>query len=293
MLKISFFGASVTQQKDGFARVFSDQHPEYVCSIFGYGARHLKDAGICLLDLVIAEPADFAVIDWFSTGFVRLENIERIKIFVNTQVHKFASAGIRPIYLFLPQTDDVKPTYSLIQAYLHQLNIPYIDIAGGVADPSTCLRDSVHTSPAGAHYYAKLISDYFFTHWNSYPSPIGVPPANKYCDIKSLEINLQIPHYIEFDGDCEVIGIAQLVGLYSGYVTIGNTISLNWDRWCHYEREMINFSFNVAGVTMVSVLDHEFDRSACGEFVDWPAKKQLKLFRAYYIGATLRIVDLA
>jgi hypothetical protein len=289
MLKISFFGASVTQQKEGYAQVFSDINPGYACSIFGYGARHLKDAGICLIDAVIQAQADFVFIDWFSTGFIKPNNIAAIKEYINTQVYKFISANIRPIYLFLPQMDDVKSIYVLIQEYLNWLNVPYIDLVRHIEQPADFLRDAVHTNAEGSIQYARLISNYFSQHWYRYPSPVGVPPPNKYCDIKSLEINLQIPSFIEFEGECEVIGISQYVGPYTGYIVANNTIYQNWDRWCYYEREMINLPFSVVGTTRLTVLDYEFDRGACDQSVQWPVKKLLKLLCAYYVGDTLRL----
>jgi len=49
---LCFFGASVTQQKEGFAWHTSQLlNSEYNC--FGYGGCHLKDAGICFIDKVL------------------------------------------------------------------------------------------------------------------------------------------------------------------------------------------------------------------------------------------------
>ena len=51
---IAVFGASVTQQKNGYATKLSDK---FNCPvrIFGYGGMHLNNAVICFIDKVIYE----------------------------------------------------------------------------------------------------------------------------------------------------------------------------------------------------------------------------------------------
>ena len=43
---ISFFGASVTQQKSGYAQILKRYFESELCFIHGFGSCHLVDAGI-------------------------------------------------------------------------------------------------------------------------------------------------------------------------------------------------------------------------------------------------------
>jgi len=59
---ISIFGASVTQQKTGFAYKFKEKvkHP---VQVFGYGGMHLNNAAICFIDKVIETKPRYCFID--------------------------------------------------------------------------------------------------------------------------------------------------------------------------------------------------------------------------------------
>lgn len=66
---IAFFGASVTQQKNGYARKLTKK----LCqkeNIFGYGGCHLKNAGIIFINKVLEIKPTICFIEWFSTGTI-------------------------------------------------------------------------------------------------------------------------------------------------------------------------------------------------------------------------------
>ena len=113
---------------------------------------------------------------------------------------------------------------------------------------------------------------------------IRIPEDNRYGHIKSCEINSVVYRGLSFSGDCEVVGISQIIGPFTGYVVIDGVLINNWDRWCYYEREMVNLGFAVRGRAMLDVLDYDFDRSSCEYKIEWPKKKLLKLSTLFYIG---------
>ena len=72
-------------------------------------------------------------------------------------------------------------------------------------------------------------------------------------------------------------------------LNIDDTIVNNWDRWCYYERNMVNLRFKVNDETTVKVLPDDFDRSLCEHNIAWPINKYLNLGTIYYINGELKI----
>ena len=69
MTKIAFYGASVTQQRNGYVECFSKLSKDKVLK-FGFGGMQLSDAGICLIDKFIEIRPDICFVDWFSTWYM-------------------------------------------------------------------------------------------------------------------------------------------------------------------------------------------------------------------------------
>ena len=55
MTKVNFFGASVTQQKTGYAQQFKIMNEQFYVNIYGYGSMHLYDAGTVVRHIICAE----------------------------------------------------------------------------------------------------------------------------------------------------------------------------------------------------------------------------------------------
>ena len=130
--RIAFFGASVTQQSDGYWRYFMNNNPQFDVKAFGYGARHLNDAGVCYIDTVLAFHPEYCFIDWFSTGYIKYEEDTfetEMHQYIDTLIHKFISNGVKPIFLTFPdETVDKKAIYKKIATYITNLGIPLLDI---------------------------------------------------------------------------------------------------------------------------------------------------------------------
>jgi hypothetical protein len=292
--RIALFGASVTEQKNGYWRYFADLNQNFYVKNFGYGGTHLRDAGICYIDRVLEFRPEYCFIDWFSTGFIRDENFEQTKDFIDAIVYRFFSNGVKLIFLTFPDRGYLKEgIYRKINSYLGELGIPVIDLSLSFKNLDVILRDEIHTSEYGAEQYAKIITEMFLNGiFCSYELPEKYPPKNKYCDIKKIDLSATVFKRISFYGNCEVLGILQSVGPYTGMLSINGSQYINWDRWCHYEREKIDLRFLVnMGSVSIDVLNNDFDRSSCKYPCNWRVEKCLKLKTLYYIGEELKVLD--
>jgi len=285
---ITFFGASITQQGGGYVHHFSTLNPQFKISVFGYGSMHLKDAGVCHIDHVLSSDPEWCFIDWFSTAYVdeAKDNFDEITLYIDTILHKFYSKGIKLVFLTLPETvRDKTLIHQKLNSYLKSKGVPTIDISKSFeSNIDQILRDGIHSTPYGSEQYAKLISEQFKNIYETHEIPLEFPGFTKYCEIKHLQLNTIINKYITFTGNGEVIGISQLIGPYTGLLLINDKIVNNWDRWCYYEREMVNLRFEIIENSTIQVLQDEVDTSTCEYPCNWNVSKQLKLKILYYTG---------
>jgi hypothetical protein len=285
---ISFFGASITQQGGGYVHHFSNLNTQFKINVFGYGSMHLKDAGICHIDDVLASDPEWCFIDWFSTAYVdeAKDNFDEIALYIDTILHKFYSKGVKLIFLTLPETvRDKTLIHKKINEYLSSKNVPIIDISKSFdSNIGEILRDGIHTTPYGSEQYGKIISDKFSEIYNKIEIPINFPGVTKYCDIKHAQLDKIVKNNITFIGNGEVIGISQIIGPHTGLLRINENVVNNWDRWCYYEREMVNLKFEINGETTIEVLQDTFDTSSCEHGCNWNVPKILKLRKIFYTG---------
>jgi hypothetical protein len=286
---ITFFGASITQQGGGYVHHFSNLNPQFKISVFGYGSMHLKDAGVCHIDTVLTSDPEWCFIDWFSTAYVdeAKDDFDGITLYIDTILHKFYSRGIKLVFLTLPETvRDKTLIHQRLNYYLESKGVPTIDISKSFeSNINQILRDGIHSTPYGSEQYAKLISDKFFNEiYNKHEIPSEFPSVTKYCDIKSTQLNVIVNKNITFTGKGEVIGISQMLGPYTGLLKINNQLVNNWDRWCYFEREMVNLKFEIDGVTTIEILQDPVDTSSCEYSCNWNVPKLLKLKTLYYTG---------
>lgn len=292
---IAFFGASITQQSDGYAAHFARRFPEYEYSMHGFGSMHLNDAGVCRIDDVLATNPDWCVVDWFSTFYIKEKeaDFEDIRQYIDAVVHRFYSAGVRLLFVMFPETvNDKREVFARISAYIDGLGIPLADLSSAFDDLSVILRDGIHTTALGSAEYGRLVAE-AFEKARSVSIPDSYPARNKFCDVRHFDINSVVQDSVVFDGDGEVIGISQYIGPYTGLLEIGGEVVNNWDRWCYYEREMVNLRFCVNGPTAVRVLEDDFDRSTCEHDAPWGTKKMLKLMRCFWVGESVRLVGIS
>lgn len=289
---ISFFGASVTEQKTGYTYEFKKLLENNInVSVFGYGSTHLNDAGVCLIDNVIKETPNYCFIDWFSTGFVCFNSY--IYTFLNTIVYKFSQINCYLIFLFFdrnPMEENRIKMYDIVKEYCKNHNIKYIELFNN-KNVSELLRDTVHTNELGSKYYANKIYEFYNNEIvNKNNIMINIPEKNKYCDIKSIEINKIIKDKIIFKGNAEIIGILQIIGLNSGIIEINNNNVITkynlWDQWCHYNRTNMKINLIFENFLEINITQEKFDTSLCkNNDINWDSyDKYMDIKQIFYIG---------
>lgn len=303
---ICFFGASVTGQKNGYVHHFKNL-TENICTVeqHGYGAMHIRDAGVCFLDKTLENKPKYCFLEWFSTAIILTgKSLDR---FLDTFLFKMYQINCTPIFLLIPHTDihqDKLPEriamYEYVKSYSARMNIPIIDLYHEFnkkkidVDYSKILRDSVHTTECGSKLYSELIYDYFISYIFNNNFTYTCPEKTIYCDVKNLIFKQQtiITEKITIKGKGNIIGIYQTVGPFSGIVELQHdtqdttTDVLLWDKWCFYERNMLKLMTKLDNTLNIIVTQKQFDRSLCEKKIEWDDSvyKVIKPHTLYYIG---------
>ncbi len=293
---ISFFGASVTQQRRGYVNVFRNlSKKQYFITQNGYGSMHLNDAGICFIDEVLKEKPNYCFIEWFSTGYVE-SNVNFVKL-IETIILKFSESKCKLVFLFFPVKSFDKKRAKMISVckkILFKYDIAFIDLTNLSNASEGILRDDVHTTEEGSKKYGELIFNEFNKIKVDLKVPLILPKKNKYSAIKSILVNKKVNNFIDLVGDGEIIGFFLCIGPNTGAVKVNGKSEILWDKWCYYKRD--NFKCRIPKVTgSVRVeLDKEIliDTNGCKIKLDWNKfEKHLYVFSIFYIGE-LSIVDL-
>lgn len=285
MSNITFFGASVTQQKTGFTYEFQ-KLTNHNINIFGYGSMHLYDAGICFLDDVIQSKPEYCFIDWFGTSYVN----NNINEYLDAITYKLNEINCTIIYLFLDRLDMNNNRIEMYQAskkYADEHNIFYIDLYN-IVSINELLKDVVHTNDSGSKHYATYIYNEFINRIFNNKMPKVIVSKNKYCDIKILDYTNTIYDKLIINGYGTIIGIYQTIGPFSGLIRINNKQMINlWDQWCHFERNNIKINITVDNFSTIEVINDTFDTSSCKVTSDWIYPKYIKIIKIFYIGSII------
>lgn len=236
--KIAFYGASVTQQRNGFADYFSKMTSAKVYK-FGFGGNHLKDAGICFIDKVVKVHPDICFADWFSTAYTGDDG--NLELYIDAIAYKLQKIGCRVIFLFLPNKnlaeDAWKNMYFSAKNYLKKQGLEYICIDELLSNCpiEELLRDDIHSTPKGSFLYAEKIVEYLQME-KTCGKAAGIMP-NLYSEIAVLPVKRGFRDEVILEGNCRIQGFYLQIGPWSGIVNISSdTFSLKentWDRWCY------------------------------------------------------------
>ena len=132
MKNIVFFGASVTQQKNGYVDIFTSfinkSNPEFLVQKYGFGSMHLRDAGICFIDEIILQKPSYCFIDWFTTAMIY--NCSSLKTYLDCIVRKLKLINSKIVFLLLHNRDinERQQMYIDVISYANEYNIFYIEI---------------------------------------------------------------------------------------------------------------------------------------------------------------------
>jgi hypothetical protein len=303
-IKLAFFGASVTAQKEGYVDIFQalDVIQKFEITKYAYGSLHIRDAGICFIDDVLSGNPNYCFIDWFSTGYIPSES--ELIVYLDTFRDKFINNSCQIIFLFLSGSEEHMSDkrinmYNLAINYAKKYNIPYIDLRKRVKDLPTkdLYRDTVHTLEFGSKIYGEFIYQTFlekilpFNNLNF--SDIS---KTKYSNIQKIPIDSEtIYEEISIIGSAEIIGLFQNIGPYSGKIELivddtEKSIQDLWDCWCYYEREVLKITKEFKSKLVIKISQEDFNRSSAKEQVDWTVTKVIKPCGfLYFIGTISKI----
>lgn len=301
MLRVAFFGASVTAQKNGFAYCYKKYNNNVITNVFGFGSMHIHDAGICYIDDVLEWNPDVIVTDFIKTNDVPAK--QHVLDAIETIIEKCNNRGCKLLFLMLMNNNDEnyeeknkirsdlcnKYDLNYFDMYKHIMKDKYNNI-----DINKMFRDGIHTTDYGGDIYARIL--YENCDLNLLKCTPKIEKIKNFLDVKKIKIEINAFKNVVLNGKCKIIGIEQTIGKYSGIVEIESKdkkIRFNlWDRWCYYERSNIKCSFNVDGKVLLSILDNDFDRSECTKFNEWEGcKKQVKFKIFFYVGDFLEIIS--
>lgn len=299
--KIAAFGASVTQQENGYVDQLSKKIGTKIKK-FGYGGMHLPDAGVCFIDKVLSYRPELCLIDWFSTGY--MECSEKTLQCIDTIIYKFSQSNCVLVFLILPgsRTDEKYNEqiefYNFCRKAFKKRNVYFIDIDDELksVDLSYVLRDSIHTTIQGGGVYADIIHRKLMENTPYCLNSKPFAENAKYKDIKRLKVNRVFFNQVNFVLDGEIIGIYNTIGRNSGLCKIitedgSEKYVLIWDRWCYYERNHFDFFVpQCNGNVIIKVLNDVFDTGACKVPVDFKKyRKQIVCKEIYWQGINLFI----
>lgn len=256
-MKLAFFGASVTQQKEGYANYVKTKRPDIETSIYGFGSMHIYNAGVCFIDEVLKNNPDICFLDWFSTGYKSND----MSWYLNTILYRFAQHGCHVVFLFLdrhPMEDERLAMYGNAKKYCAENGIAYLDIYNN-PNVEELLRDAVHTTAKGSQVYGDRILTFLDTFDTTRPFPVHIKPTSL-CNIQSVAMDTIVREQMEFSGEGKLIGIYMSVGPYSHKVDVLNGTDTKEytirDEWCHYERQTFHLSLiNFSGKVVIRVVD--------------------------------------
>jgi hypothetical protein len=285
---ISFFGASVTAQKTGFAPCLAKKMSNLKTYIYGYGGNHLSNAGICNIDDVLQNTPTYCFIDFFSSQY---SDINELTLeYIDTIIYKFTISKCKLIFLFVLRSDHVRRIkfYDYVKEYLKSKNIYYIDINKYLIFNTDLIRDSVHTTEYGSEKYAEII----YTHFKNNMETITFPQEileTRFCNIKRLDVKKIFKQYVVLEGDCSIISFYMYIGTKSGIIEIYNKKISIWDEWCHYDRYSYRLDFPlVTSNSRINILQDDIDYSKCKKEMTYTGVKELNIIAIYYIGNTLQ-----
>lgn len=300
--RIAAFGASVTQQENGYADQLAKKLDVKIKK-FGYGGMHLPDAGVCFIDKVLSYKPEVCLIDWFSTGY--MECTEKTLECIDTILYKFSQRNCSIVFLILPgnrsdpRYNEQEQFYNFCRKALKQRNAYFIDIDDKlrITDLSNILRDSIHTTKNGGKKYAEIINEEL-QYYNPLVLELECYVDNAaYKSIQKMVVNRVFFKNIDLTLDANILGIFGIIGRHSGICNIeydnksSQKIDL-WDRWCHFERNHFDFMIpQTQGKVCIRVLQDNFDTSSCKMPVNFQKYKKYIACREIYWQGTSLVIE--
>lgn len=290
---LTLFGASITAQKDGYAKRLSDKFVDSETHVFGYGGNHLDDAGICFLDTIVKTNCNYCFLDFFATAYTSIS--DRTIECLDTIVHTLTKSNCKLVFLFMVREDHAKRIdfYNFLKRYITSKHLYSIDLNDSITYTPELFRDTCHTTPLGSETYANHIYDVFQKEKVNISYPCDIVKT-KYCDgIHVLQVHNTFHKKVVLEGNCFIVAMYLQIGPKSGIVEIGTKKYWIWDRHCHYTRSQFGLrNIEVRGEVTLYISQETIDYSTCARPVlDTNVQKELNILQIYYIGDSLQITS--
>jgi len=312
---ITFFGASVTEQKYSYVNYLMKKYKESSIYKKGYSGCHINHA-LWLVDDVINNTPKFSVcfLEWITS--IYRPNKEDLKCFLTIILQKLIQNDITPIFLYLYKSDidnymDMIDIYEEIANNYNISSIHFYKVFKEMKniDLSLLFKDNCHTVYDGSNLYGKmldlsifmcLLNEKYFVKqsiqntlkikddiMNKYKN-ISVLSLDKILDCSNMDIELfnekkyyKISNEIIFNIEKKYKNVIALNILYyknNGYVFINNHKLLTWDAHCFYKRYgYINLNINFDENIKITISQENVDTSTCKYDNLFPNEKYLLL----------------
>lgn len=240
--RVSFYGASVTAQRNGYVDKIADLMKSWNVYKHGYGGLSIN---ICKLDLVLENKPDIVFLDWSLHDYCGDANI------IRTVVWRIVNISAIPVFIHMPRTDS-KPIFKSIldiNSFSAEFNISVIDMRNSFSKnelKNSLLRDNCHTTTTGAYRYAIHILNYLRN------EPVKIPIYFELLNIKYAfpiikKTNIDVYNSLNFHLQGEIIGMSYKIGPHSNFVDhFKNDIFFrrikSWDPYCYYTRTVMGLA---------------------------------------------------
>jgi hypothetical protein len=257
-LRITFYGASVTQQSSGYVPQFRRKSVDQSVEQIGVGSVHLKEATFLLQTLIINRTPHphVCVLEWFTSSW----NIESDDL--NYLVITLLNHGVLPVFLLMYNNVDREERTTAKQVYRfvsERFCIPLIDVDGFVQDKNLfsvdLFRDKTHLTDAGGVFFGNMIHDVFASigpietirkqlTFVGYCSESTKSKESGNALVKNLAYCAPLPIELDKSLSGRLVAIWTIAGPDSGVIRISNArgeeefMSI-FDEWSYYNRFMI------------------------------------------------------
>ena len=251
-LNIIFFGASVTEQREGYYKYIKENFffSDHCVDRYSFGGCHLDDAGFFNVCKLRDFKPDVVVFEWNTTARSKYD-IDKVN-YIFSQV---AGMGALPIILILPHAENYKVERESEQQMISlskNNDIALIDIRKDIISKynlKELLRDGVHTNAIGAEIFGTIVANRISDILHESRLPITVNKANSeyfkivsfdFCETE-LKIKKEILLRITLNAKMWGLCLYHEIGKFSPLVKIFvnnhfvKKISF-WDPYCHYSR---------------------------------------------------------
>lgn len=260
MKRVLFFGASVTAQSqdNGYFDVLRPRLQALGIGVerLAHGSCHFDDAGFHAMPDIPWSGLTHCLLDWNTTGLARMDPVK-----LHFVVDQMLAHGVQPSFMILPQDRNLstdREAETQVIALSRSLGLPWLDLRPDF-QPAGLLRDSVHTTPAGAQHHARRILGFIEAElmrarppdfaalrrvWHAQQAPAtfwfgGLPGPWDVPSGACLEIDYRLTGPLsEILFDLRVGPDSPLIE-----VTVAQAPPLRlslWDPWCHYERRKMS-----------------------------------------------------